>query len=305
MTSTPVFIAGTGAMACLFAGRLAAAGIPVTLWGSWPEGLAALAEHGAQIVETDGRQAAYTVQVVTDPGEFVAEFGPIQNALVMAKSWQTERTARQMAGCLAPEGLALTLQNGMGNLEILSKFLGAQHVALGVTTAGATLLGPGRVHAVGEGVLTLGLHAYLKPLASLLRQAGFVVETAPDASSLLWGKLVINASINPLTALLGVPNGALLERPAARMLLASAAREAAAVAVAKGVHLPYPDPVVAAEAVVRNTAENISSMLQDIQRGAPTEIDVINGAIVRAGEEMGITTPIHRCLWLLVKGTFA
>jgi 2-dehydropantoate 2-reductase len=150
-------------------------------------------------------------------------------------------------------------------------------------------------------VTTLSAHPRLAPLADLLRTAGFLIEYSPDANALLWGKLVINAAINPLTALLGVPNGELLNRSTARALMSAAAREAAAVAVAQGIVLPFPDPVLAAESIARRTAVNISSMLQDVLRGAPTEIDAISGAIVQAGAQTGAPTPINRTLWQLVK----
>ncbi len=301
-TPSPVLIVGTGALGCLFAARLSAAGIPVTLLGSWPEGLEALARNGVILVEADGRQQAYPVQVATEASECVGA----KAALVLVKSWQTQHAARQLARCLPADGLALTLQNGMGNLETLVRHLGASRVALGVTTAGATLLGPGQVRAAGDvrgtAPITLGIHARLAPLVELLRAAGFVIETVNDTTSLLWGKLVINAAINPLTALLGVSNGELLARPTARTLLTTVAREAASVAVAKGVNLPYPDPVIATEAIARSTASNRSSMLQDVERGAPTEVDAISGAIVRAGEETSVPTPVNRTLWQLVKG---
>jgi 2-dehydropantoate 2-reductase len=122
-----------------------------------------------------------------------------------------------------------------------------------------------------------------------------------DPDGLLWGKLAINAAINPLTALLGVENGALLERPAARVLLRELACETAAVAAALGIRLPQADPAAAAESVAQKTAANRSSMLQDIERGAPTEIDAICGAIVRAGEQAGVPTPVNRTIWRLVK----
>lgn len=293
----PLLIVGTGALACLFAARLAAAGIPVTLLGTWREGLEALRTHGVRVVGTDGSEQAYPVQATADP----ADCAGARLALVLVKSWQTDRAARQLAGCLAADGLALTLQNGLGNREKLEELLGAGRVALGVTTAGGTLLGPGRVRPGGEGPISLGAHPRLEPLAALLRQAGFEVDQVPAADDLLWSKLVINAAINPLTALLRLPNGELLNRPSARMLMAAAASEAAAVAAALGLRLTFADPVAAAEAVARRTAINHSSMFQDVQRGAPTEIDAICGAIVQAGERCGLPTPVNRALWLLVK----
>jgi 2-dehydropantoate 2-reductase len=217
------------------------------------------------------------------------------------KSWQTARAAKQLAECLSPEGLALTLQNGLNNRQTLSDVLGIQRVALGVTTSGATLIEPGLVRPVGDEVVSLGVHSRLKPLADMLRAAGFMVDTVTDTSALLWGKLVINASINPLTALLRVPNGELLKRSTARNLMGVIARETASVAVARGIRLPYPDPVVAVETIARRTAENFSSMLRDVMRDAPTEVDSINGAIVNAGEITKVPTPVNRTMWQLVK----
>ena len=206
-----------------------------------------------------------------------------------------------MQRCLAPDGLALTLQNGLGNVEILRQALGIERVALGVTTAGATLLGPGRVRPAGTGPVTLQDQPQVRPLAEILAQAGFTVEFVQDAQALLWGKLLINAAINPLTALLGVPNGVLLQLPSTGRLMAEAAEEAAAVAAALHLAPPYSHPFETVRAVAQRTAENRSSMLQDVQRRAPTEVDAINGAIVRLGEQTSTPTPVNRSLWLLVR----
>lgn len=296
-SSNSILILGTGAMACLFAARLSAAKYSVIMLGTWLKGLEALEQHGVRVVEADDREQAFPVQVARSS----RTFGKVRYAFVLVKSWQTERAAQQLAECLAPDGLVLCLQNGLGNRETLSEIIGAGRVVIGTTTAGATLLEPGRVRPAGEGVVSLGAHPGVTTLAKALRVAGFIVENAPDANALLWGKLVINAAINPLTAILGIRNGELLERKTAHSLLTATAREAAAVAVAQGVHLPYPDPVIAAETIARRTAHNLSSMLQDIQRGAPTEIDAICGAIVQAGEQTGVPIPINRTLWQLVK----
>ena len=284
-------------MACLFAAHLSEAGVRVTLLGSWPEGLDAVQSEGVRLLGDDGLEQAYPVEATADPADSVG--APF--ALVLVKSWQTERVASQLATCLAPDGLALTLQNGLGNREALVQALGAERVALGVTTMGATLVGPGQVRPGGQGTVSIGAHPRLDPLASILRRAGMAVEVVPEADDLLWSKLVVNAAINPLTGLLRVPNGELLEHAPARTLLAAVANEAAAVATALGRRLSYPDPAAAAEAVATRTATNRSSMLQDLLRGAPTEIDAICGAIVAAGEECGVPTPVNRTMWLLIR----
>jgi 2-dehydropantoate 2-reductase len=297
-TSYPhVIIAGTGAMACLFGARLSAAGVPVTLMGTWADGLKAIRRDGIRVKEPDGREIAYPARTARDPGK--VQKSPL--ALVCVKSWQTERATRQLAGCLARDGIALTLQNGMGNIETLEDLLGPQRAALGTTTAGANMLAPGVVRPGGEGVIHLEDDWRTRLLRDLFSSSGFAVQTVDDPLALLWGKLVINAAINPLTALLNITNGELLERPQARSLMGAAAKEAAAVAAASGIDLPYPDPVAAAENVAAKTAPNLSSMLQDVLRGSPTEIDAISGAIVRVGEAAGIPTPVNRTLWSLVR----
>jgi 2-dehydropantoate 2-reductase len=297
MDKPDILVVGTGAMACLFGARLSAAGAQVMMLGTWAEGLSALSQHGVRVVEPDGDERVYQVQATSKPEACAGS----SRALVLVKAWQTEQAAQRLLQCLNPDGLVLSLQNGDGNYEKLTQLLGVRRVALGATTLGATLLGPGIVRPAGEGVITLGIHAQLKPISDLLGNAGFVVETVTDILSVQWGKMVINTAINPLTALLRIPNGALLTKPSARAVMTSAAREAAAVAVARGVQLPYPDPVLAVESIARRTAANYSSMLQDVLRGALTEVDYITGAVVRSGEKTGVPTPVNRTLWYLVK----
>ena len=224
-----------------------------------------------------------------------------RTALVLVKSWQTERAAAQLKGCLAEDGLVLTLQNGLGNREILADRLGPHRVALGSTTTGATLLGPGLAKAGGEGTLSIEKHERLGHLQQALARASFQVELVTDARALIWNKLVVNSAINPLTAILRVPNGQLLERPAALQLLHALARETAAVAEAEHVQLASADPVGLVEAVARGTAGNHSSMFQDIRRGAPTEIDAICGAVTRAGLQHRVPTPLNNACWQLVR----
>ena len=295
----PLLIVGTGALATLFAARLSAAGHPVTMLGSWESGLQALQEHGARLVDASGVEKAYPVEATRDP----VDCRGARYAMVLVKAWQTERVAGQLAECLAEDGLALTLQNGMGNRELLVGTLGLPRVALGVTTTGATLLGPGLARAGGEGVISVEAHPRLEPLKAALMGAGFKVQVVNDAEALVWGKLVINAAINPLTALLRVPNGELLYRPAAHEMMELLAQEAAAVAAAQGIHLPFEDAVQAVEEVARKTAANHSSMFQDIRRGAPTEIDAICGAITQTGEKLGVSTPVNRVCWHLTRAS--
>jgi len=293
MKPDSILIVGSGALATLFAYRLAAAGIGVTMLCTWPQGLAALRQGGAQV---EGLGSS-PVQATDDP----ASCRGAKFALVLVKSWQTERAAHQLAECLADDGLAVTLQNGLGNDALLARSLGLRRVSRGVTTVGATLLSPGLVRPGGEGMVTLEAHRQLSALEGMLRVASFNIDVVADTQPAVWGKLVVNAAINPLTALLRIKNGTLLEFPTARKLMGELAEEAAAVARAVAVQLPFTDPARAAEEVARRTSGNTSSMLQDVMRGAPTEIEAINGALVALGERNGVPLPINRVILSLVK----
>lgn len=292
-----ILIVGSGALACLIAARFAAADLPVTMLGNWSKGVKALQKHGVRLIDIDGSEHTYPVKVIQSPDNCQ----PFSHALVLVKSWQTERTARQLVDYLIPKSCVLTLQNGLGNREILMQFLGEEYVFTGITTAGARLISPGLVKASGRGIISLLEDERLHLFKDWFEIAGFSVSTVTDMESLIWGKLVINAAINPLTALLKVPNGGLLNLKSAHILLENITREVATVAIAKGVSLPYEDPIREVEEVALRTGTNHSSMLQDIHRGAPTEIDAICGAIINYGIELGIPTPISETLLHLVK----
>jgi 2-dehydropantoate 2-reductase len=296
-----ILIVGTGALATLFAARLAQAGAQIAMLGTWKAGLTALRKDGARLVDADGIEHQFEVQATDDPGEYAG----IEQAFVLVKAWQTEYVAGQLKKCLADNGLAITLQNGLGNREMLAQSLGLDRIALGTTTTGATLLGPGLVRAGGEGIISIERHPGIGPMQEALESAKFNVNVVEDAQSLIWGKLVINAAINPLTALLRLPNGKLLERPSAREMMGGLATEVARVAAAEEIPLPFPNPISAAEDVARKTAANHSSMLQDVLRGAPTEIDAICGAVVKIAQKHNVDTPLNWACWQLVKAMSA
>jgi 2-dehydropantoate 2-reductase len=292
-----VLIVGTGAMACLFAARFAAAGVPFSMMGTWTHGLEALQKSGVCIIDHNDQESCYPVQILSgDTQGFKANI-----VLLLVKSWQTQRTAQRLVNIMAPDGVVLTLQNGLGNLEALQQVLGIAKVAVGVTTIGATLIAPGRVRLGGEGEISLTKNRQNIALANNFRRAGFIVKFTEDIEALLWGKLVVNSAINPLTALFRVSNGDLLQNESSRQLMNLVAEETAGIASAKGIQLPFDNPKKVVESVASRTATNRSSMLQDIDRGAPTEIDAISGAIVQIGKELGIETPFNYAFWLSVK----
>jgi len=296
-----LLIVGTGAMACWYAARLAPYA-DVTLAGQWAEGLAALRLDGV-ILERDGERTRCAVRVA-GYGETLP---PFRLALVLVKAYQTEAAAAVLARWLEPDGLAVTLQNGLGNLEVLAARLGPERVALGVTTAGATLVAPGIVREGGAGPTSIAPHPRSAALVRLLRSAGLPADLADDALGLAWGKLAISAAVNPITALLRIPNGGLLE-PRARGALEVAGlamMEVVATARAAGIRLSYADAPAELETVLRRTAANRASMLQDIEAERPTEVEAINGAVVREAEGRGVPVPVNRVLLGLIRSLTA
>lgn len=282
-------------MGCLFGARLAEHA-EVILLGTWREAIAAIRARGI-VLHEPGRDQQCLVRATDRAEECLGS----DLVLVLVKAWQTREAARRAAIALAPSGLALTLQNGLGNREELERTLGSDRTGLGVTTLGATLLAPGEIASGGEGSVSLALHRRVEPVRTLFSQAGVPVQVQEDIESLLWGKLVINAAINPLAALLHKRNGELLESPDARSLMQALAQEAARVAQAAGIALPYTDPIAQAEATALRSSSNYSSMLQDVERHRPTEIDAISGSVVAQADSLGLEAPLNRTMWRLVR----
>lgn len=287
-----IAVVGAGAMGSLFGGKLAAVA-EVTLLDPWAEHVTTMQREGLHIAELDGGETTVQVTATTDP----AAVPEVDLAIIFVKAHATRQASQWASNFLAPDGLALTLQNGVGNGETMIEMLGAERVVAGVTSHGATLLGPGRVRHAGKGPTHVATRAEvaakLADVAAVFEQAGFEVHLSADLDSLVWGKLIINVGINALTGILRVPNGQLVEIPAARELMSQAVAEAVAVCQAKGITLPYDDPLGRVQDVARATATNRASMLQDVLRGVPTEIGVINAAIVRAGKQLDMPTPVN------------
>jgi 2-dehydropantoate 2-reductase len=299
-----ILVLGTGAMGCMFAARLAAHA-EVWMVGEWAQGVAAVSQDGIHVVDPDGRLWRAYVKATGDP----ADAPPADIALVLVKSYQTARAAQWASQRLAEDGLAVTLQNGLDNLPRLAAEVGPERAAVGVTYNGATLLGPGEVRHVVilptylalPVAATRGSAAKLDALAQLLDDAGLETQVTQDVDGRLWGKAIANAAINPLTALWRVPNEGPLARPERRELLHALALEAAAVAAARGVRLPFADPVAYVESVCRATGANRSSMLQDVEHGRPTEIDSITGVIVAEAKRLRVPVPVNEAVWKLVR----
>jgi 2-dehydropantoate 2-reductase len=292
-------IIGPGAMGCLFAARLKESGRDVTLL-DYNEQRAETINSQGIIVE--GIMGEFNVQVPVVTKEIPAKTDFV---IVCVKSHKTLEAAQRVKPFLSKDTIITTLQNGIGNTEILNDIFGKERVLGGVTSEGATSLGWGKIRHAGQGSTIFGPRGILKnaleQLVTAFNKAGFKTDSADNVEGLIWGKLIINVGINALTAITGLKNGDLPDHQGTRLIMEKAVEEAAAVAKAKKIDLPFSDPMARVLEVCRATAGNIASMLQDVMNKKWTEVDYINGAIVKEGRNLNIPTPVNQTLTCLVQ----
>ncbi|USZ66802.1 ketopantoate reductase family protein [Halorussus salilacus] len=288
-----VVVFGAGSLGSLVGGLLAREHA-VTLVGRDPH-VAAVGESGLRV---GGRFDFAVAPEATTDGEGLAA----DLVVVTVKAFDTESAAETLA--TGEFRAALSLQNGMGNEEALAQFLDCPVLA-GTASYGAVLRDPGFVECTGEGEVVLGpREGATAPIADevgrAFRAAGIETAVADDMPRRLWEKLAVNAGINATTALARVENAAVLDGPA-REVATAAARETARVARAEGVDLPEDEAVAALERVADDTADNASSMLQDVLAGRRTEVGAITGHVCARARERGVSVPVNRTLTDLLR----
>lgn len=295
-----IVVIGAGAMGSLFGGLLAENKNDVTLLDIWQEHVNVINSKGLSI-ERDGNQRQISVQATTAP----ESIGEADLAIVFVKSTQTAQAAQIAAKLISTTGMVLTLQNGMGNADILTEALGGDRVLAGTTSHGATLLGPGMIRHAGIGATTIGLwqdadSTKTQSVADLFNSAGIETTVTEDVRALIWEKLLINVGINAITALTGIKNGKIDEFQAARRLSEMAVREAMTVAKAQGISV-CDDATAHVLQVAQATAANRSSMGQDVDNHRETEIGAINGVVVKYAHAAGLNVPVNETLTALVE----
>jgi 2-dehydropantoate 2-reductase len=307
-----IVVVGPGALGSLFAAVLAmhSQGVEqdrtrheVWLLDHDPSRARQLAANGL-LLERSGERYACPVHATAEPGKI----GSADLVLLCVKSYDVADALQWIATLLKPDTLLLGMQNGIAHLQLLEALIDTPLVAVGVTAQGATLLAPGQVRHGGRGLTRIGFlqsppaggAVRLREVAATLEACGLETEIVADMLEPVWAKLFVNVGINALTAIHGCRNGDLLDMPEARVQLVEAVLEASTVA--RALEIPVGgDPVAATLDVCRATAENISSMLQDVQQQRPTEIDAINGAVVEHGHRLQIPVPINELLVSKVK----
>ncbi|OGP70235.1 MAG: hypothetical protein A2W09_08030 [Deltaproteobacteria bacterium RBG_16_50_11] len=293
-------IIGAGAMGSLFGGLLSRSGEEVWLVDIWKDHIDALRSRGLSLEE---KGEAHTVQVnattdVTSPGK-------ADLVIIFVKAYHTEKAVSDALALQKEDTVFLTLQNGLGNEEAICRKVDRKKVILGVTSHGATLLGPGHIRHAGWGKTYLGeldgkVTDRVTKITQRFQNAGIETEVSPRIHDLVWEKLLVNVGLNALAALTGLKNGQLLDYPETLRLLEALVSEAVEVARRKGIRIKD-NPVDRIKAVLEATRENRCSMGQDIDYKRRTEIDAMNGAVVREAQRLGISVPYNQMMTDLVK----
>lgn len=286
-----VAVMGAGAVGCYFGGLLARAGHEVLFIGR-PDHVAAINAHGL-LMETK----TFTAHAPAKASTAAAAIDQPDLLLFCVKSGDTETAGRTLAERLGSDTIVLSLQNGVDNADRLAAVLG-RPVLPAIVYAGVEMAGPGHVKHQGGGMLVVGASARSAELATTFSAAGIPTTVRPDIATALWVKLIVNCAYNALSAAGPLPYGPMMQTPGVREVVADAVAECAAVAQACGVALPA-DILATTLALADSMPGQMSSTAQDILRGKPTEIDFLNGYVVRKGAELGVATPTNRALQVM------
>lgn len=294
-----ILVMGAGAIGSMVGARLADEH-EVTLVGRRAH-VRAIDAQGLEI--TGHTQRTVDVDARTDAGEMA----PVDVVFLTVKAYQTAAALEDASAAIGPETFVVTLQNGLGNVEGIARRVGESRTIGGTTSHGCIFHGPGRVEHTGVGDTVIGpvdppdlpVH---HQLAEALSDVGITTEVVEEIHPQLWAKVAVNAAINPLTAITGLPNGALLEMSRLEALAKRTATEVEQVAHSEGIDVEDGVWADRAQRVAKRTAHNRSSMLQDVERGRRTEIDAICGRVAELAERHGVSAPCNETLHALVKG---
>ncbi|GEP05551.1 ketopantoate reductase family protein [Methylobacterium oxalidis] len=290
---TTIAIVGAGAVGCYFGALLARAGETVTLIGRAPH-VDAVRERGL-LLETRTLRTAVPLRAETE----AAAVADAEVVLVCVKSGDTEAAGRAVAPHLHPDAAVLSLQNGVDNAARLAPVLGRAVIPVAVYVA-TEMAGPGHVRHHGRGELVIGAGPASARIAAAFGAAGIPTVVSESAVDALWSKLIVNCAYNALSAVGGLPYGRMIRVAGVPEIMTEVVAECAAVARASGIRVPD-DILATVLGLAEAMPEQSSSTAQDLARGRASEIDHLNGFIVRTGQELGIPTPTNRVLLTLVK----
>ena len=296
-----IVVVGPGALGCLLAGLLSKKAEVWLLDRDPARAERILKNSGISSQGASGKWQA-AIPATAKP----ADIGETDLVIICTKAYHTKEAILHAKPLITKTTAVLTLQNGLGNAEIISEVVGEDNVMVGSTQLGVTLVGEGRIEHTGDGETIIGHLAGKNPVAlrhvrEVFNKSKIETTISRNIKGVVWSKLVMNAGINALSAITRLKNGQLLQYDETAEVLRAAVTEAVRVARKKRIKLIYDDPLAKVEAVCEATAGNLSSMLQDILAKRRTEVDFINGVIVRQGKSSGVSTPVNFTLYNLVK----
>ena len=286
-------VMGAGAVGCYYGGMLARGGHEVVLIAR-PQHVEAVQRSGL-LLDTQTFKEHVPVQASTD----AAAVRGAQCVLFCVKSTDTESAAAAIAPHLDADAVVLSLQNGVDNAERAQALL-PQTVIPTVVYVATEMAGPGHVQHHGRGELVIGPSPRSEALVAEFARAGVPVQISDNVAGALWTKLIVNCAYNALSAITQLPYGRLVQGQGIEAVMRDVVQECLAVAQACGVRIPG-DAWAAVQAIARSMPTQYSSTAQDLSRGKRSEIDYLNGHVVRQGEQRGIPTPANRTLHALVK----
>jgi 2-dehydropantoate 2-reductase len=299
-----ITVVGAGAMGASYGGHLARTGHEVALLDTWRDHVDAINRDGLRV---DGVLGDHRIKVPASaaPNGLARDRGA-DVAIVFVDANNTAKAAESLTGLLAPDGFAITFQNGIGNIEKLQAALGPERVLGGSSMCSAASRGPGHVTLTHMGTTSVGeTHGADSPrvqaLLDALRGAGFEAEHEPNVMGLIWQKFVVNCATNAIAATTGLRGGEIVRLPELNAFQDRVLDEIMAVTRAKGIRLPNPDIAAKAKANCHKKF-NKPSMLQHVEAGRRTEIEALNGALIREAQALGIPTPNNEALVALLKG---
>ncbi len=296
-----IYMIGAGAMGGVYGGLLARAGFDVTLIDPREDHIGKIRAEGIAI---EGVRGSHTIRLPAQPGAQGLPAGDL--AIIFTDSNSTRDAAKTARQVLKPNGFALTLQNGIGNVEALIEELGKERVIAGVSMNSAANPAAGRSAYTNVGMTSIGEldgrdTARVKQVAEMLNKAEIPTEIIPDPMNWIWGKFVLNCGINALTAITGLRSGEMYRTPEVSALQDRVIDEIMAVVERKKLQLPEDD----ARKKIKDHCRiryNKPSMMQHIEQGRRTEIDALNGALVREAQALGIPVPYNEAVVAVVKG---
>ena len=298
-----IAIIGAGAIGSLFGARLKNSGNEVLLVDRDSRTVSEIRSRGVRLRLLDGKTSRVHVPIKQAP----ASLRDFEQILFAVKAYSTEEAARQYRTLVEPEATIVTLQNGLGNLEALARCFGKGRVVAGSTTEASLLLGPGWVAHAGGGRTVVGelngtRSKRCLDIVGMFREAGFETVLTRNVMGVVWAKVIVNSAINPVSALTRLPNGQLAGEEVLKDLMLRTLNEGVETSRAERVKLEPEGVALLLFRILRATAQNQSSMLQDVLNERRTEIRQLNGAIVEKGRQHRVSTPYNELLTSLILG---